>query len=201
GWLVKAVEPTAAGVWQTLSHDCLPVGIDEAEAEHDNKRLNNLVKLARASASGDKLLRGSSEGVASEYSLWSCLMFSSIRYPPLQHQDRSRIIILQLGEIIGNQLPDLPPPRFREIAPPILQRVTAGWPGLPAALEQYRIALRAVGHKSRTIDVFGTALAVADIILNDEPVDTDSAAELASQLELASLAEVDDNLNDQEAWL
>jgi hypothetical protein len=82
-----------------------------------------------------------------------------------------------------------------------LQRVISGWPRLPAALDQYRIALRAVGHRSRSIDVFGTALAIADIIQNDEPVDSDSAAELAAQLELAGLPEGDDSLSDQEAWL
>jgi len=201
GWLVKAVEPTAAGVWQTLRHDCLPIAIDEAETDNDNRRLNNLVKLARACASGDKLLRGSSEGEASEYSLRSCVMFSSIRHPPLLQQDRSRIIILRLGEMMGEQLPDLAADRLRDLGTRILQRVINGWPRLVAALEQYRIALRAVGHKSRTIDVFGTALAVADIIQNDEPVDSDTAAELARQLELSGLAEAEDNLTDQESWL
>jgi hypothetical protein len=201
GWLVKAVEPTAAGVWQTLRHDCVPIAIDEAESDNDNRRLNSLVKLARACASGDRLLRGSSEGAASEYSLRSCVMFSSIRHPPLLAQDRSRIIILRLGEMMGEQLPDLAPARLRELGERILQRTISGWSRLPAALEQYRIALRAVGHGSRSIDVFGTALAVADVILNDEPVDSDSAAELAAQLDLANLPEAEDNLSDQEAWL
>lgn len=201
GWLVKAVEPTAAGVWQTLGHDCLPIGIDEAELDGDNRRLNALVKLARACASGDRLLRGSSEGTASEYSLRSCVMFSSIRHPPLLAQDRNRIIKLHLGEMLGEQLPDLAPERLRAMGARILQRVIAGWPRLPAAITQYGIALRAVGHRNRSVDVFGTALAIADIIQNDEPVDTDSAAELAAQLVLTGLPEGDDNLSDQEAWL
>jgi hypothetical protein len=201
GWLLKAVEPTAAGIWQTLRHDCLPVAIDEAEAEHDNRRLAALVKLARACASGDRLLRGGSEGAASEYMLRSVVMFSSIRQPALLPQDRSRIILLRLGEMLSEQPPNLTPDRLREFGARILRRVIDGWARLPATLEQYRIALRAVGHKNRTIDVFGTALALADIILSDEPVDSDSAAELAAQLDIANLPEAEDNLSDQEAWL
>jgi hypothetical protein len=201
GWLLKAGEPTPAGLWQSLGHDCLAVAIDEAEAEHDNRRLNALVKLARVCASGDKLLRGSSEGEAAEYSLRSVVLFGSIRQPPLLPQDRSRIIVLRLGELTAETAPSVTPARLQEMGARILRRVVDGWPRLPAVLEQYSIALRAVGHRSRAVDVFGTALAIADLILSAEPLDSDSAGELAAQLDATSLSEADDNLSDQEAWL
>jgi hypothetical protein len=201
GWLLKAGEPTPAGLWQSLGYDCLAVAIDEAEAEHDNRRLNALVKLARICASGDKLLRGSSEGEAAEYSLRSVVLFGSIRQPPLLPQDRSRIIVLRLGELIGETAPLLTPARLQDMGAKILRRLVDGWERLPAVLNQYSIALRGVGRRSRAIDVFGTALAIADLILSDEVPDSDSAAELASQLDATSLSEADDNLSDQEAWL
>lgn len=201
GWLLKAGEPTPAGLWQSLGHDCLAVAIDEAEAEHDNRKLNALVKLARVCASGDKLLRGSSEGEAAEYVLRSVVLFGSIRQPPLLAQDRSRIIVLRLGELTGETAPSITPARLQEMGGKILRRVVDGWGRFPAVFEQYAIALRGVGHRSRAIDVFGTALAIADIIENDDPVDSDTAAELAAQLDIATLAEADDNLSDQEAWL
>lgn len=56
------------------------------------------------------------------------------------------------------------------------------------------------GHEGRSIEVFGIALAAADIVLNDEPVDNDSAQKLAAQLEFAALAEAEVDLPDEQAW-
>lgn len=201
GWLLRAVDPTEAGIRQTLQRDCLPVAIDEAEAEHDNRRLAALVKLARSCCSGDRLVRGSSDGEATEFTLRSVVMFSSIRQPPLLPQDRQRIAVLRLGEMLTEQPPDLAPSRLRDVGARILRRVIDGWPRLPAALEQYKVALRAVGHRNRGADLYGVVLAIADIILHDEMTDSDSAAELASLLDVTTLPEAEDSLSDQEAWL
>jgi hypothetical protein len=176
GWLVKAVEPSAAGVWQTLRHDCLPIAIDEAESDTDNRRLNGLVKLARACASGDRLLRGSSEGAASEYSLRSCVMFSSIRHPPLLAQDRNRIIILRLGEMMGEVLPDLAPKRLLKIGERILQRVVSGWSrwrSLPQCRPRFAPrspACRSVtGHSRGQDGLLSVSPALADRVVNITP--------------------------------
>jgi hypothetical protein len=103
--------------------------------------------------------------------------------PPLLPQDRSRMILLRM---LGARL---------------LRRAIDGWPRLEAAREQYEIALKAVGHEGRSIEVFATALAAADVVLSDDPVDSDSAAELAAQLDFASLPEAEDDLPDEQAWL
>src|SRR4051794_14000140 len=72
---------------------------------------------------------------------------------------------------------------------------------LPAMLDQYRGALIAVGHSNRTADVFGMLLALADLMLSDGDVDSDSAAELAVQLEIAILPEAKDSASGEQEWL
>jgi hypothetical protein len=205
GWLMSVLDPSPASIWQTLKYDGLAVGIDEAEpdADKDNQRkLAELVKLARMCYSGGKLTRGGSDGEATEYSLRSAVLFSSINQPPLKSQDRSRMILMRLAKLPKDQrTPELSPQRLRSLGARLLRRAVEGWPRLAATLEQYRIALKAVGHEGRTVEVFGIALAAADIVLSDHPVDSDSAGELAAQLDFASLPEAEDDLPDEQAWL
>jgi hypothetical protein len=205
GWLMSVLDPSPASIWQTLKYDCLAVGIDEAEPDADKenqRKLADLVRLARMCYSGGKLTRGSSDGEATEYALRSAVLFSSINTPPLLPQDRSRMILMQLAKLPKDQrTPDLSPERLRSLGARLLRRAIDGWPRLAAALEQYRIALKAVGHEGRSIEVFGLALAAADVVLSDHPLDSDSAAELAEQLDFASLPEAEDDLTDEHAWL
>ena len=109
--------------------------------------------------------------------------------------------MLALGELAGEKPPDLAPARLRLMGQKLLRRLVDGWARLPQALEQYRAALVAHGHKSRTIDVFGTLLACADLLLTDDDVDSDSAGELAELLDIAALPEADDDASDQQRWL
>jgi hypothetical protein len=206
GWLLSVSDPTEAGIRQTLQHDCLPVAIDEAEGEgggsKDDGRLRALVKLARRCYSGTRSLRGGADHEPSDFTERSAVLFSSVRMPPLPPQDRSRMIMLKVEDLaVGAELPNLDPPRLRALGARILRRLIDQWPRFVAALDQYRTALAAVGHKGRPADVFGTALALADMILDDGDVDTDSAAELAAQLDIAILPEAEDSTTDQQEWL
>lgn len=204
GWVLSVLDPSPASIWQTLRYDCLAIGVDEAEPDDDKdnrRRLQELVKLARLCYSGGKLTRGGSDGEATEYALRSSVLFSSIRPPPLLPQDQSRIILMRLAKLPKHQRePDLSPRRLKALGPRLLRRAIDGWPRLTAAIEQYSLALKAVGHEGRSVAVFATALAAADIVLSDHPVDTDSAAELAAQLDFASLPEADD-MPDERRWL
>jgi hypothetical protein len=205
GWLISVLDPTPAGITQTLKHDCLAIGIDEAEPDEDKdnrRRLNDLVRLARWCFSGGRMLRGSSEGEATEYALRSAILFSSISTPPLLPQDRSRMILMLLGKLLPGQLePDLSPQRLRALGARLLRRAIDGWPHFAATRAQYRIALRAAGHEGRSVELFATTLAAADVVLSDDPVDSDSAAELAAQLDAKTLLEGEDDLSESELWL
>jgi hypothetical protein len=68
-------------------------------------------------------------------------------------------------QVPGAALPDLDPARLRDMGARILRRLIDQWPRLPTALAQYQIALIEVRHNNRTADVFGTLLALADLIL------------------------------------
>jgi hypothetical protein len=206
GWLLSVSDPTEAGIRQTRRYDCLPVAIDEAEGEcggsKDDGRLRALVKLARRCYSGTRSLRGGADHEPSDFTERSAMQFGSIRTPPLSPQDRSRIIVYKLEDLpAGAALPNLDPARLRALGCRILRRLIDQWPRFAAALDQYRAALIAVGHDNRGADTFGTALALADLILHDGDVDGDSSAELAAQLDVAILPEAEDSVSDQQEWL
>ena len=205
GWFTSVLDPTPASIWQTLKYDCLAFGIDEAETDEDQnnkRRLQELVRLARLCFSGGKLPRGGADGEATEYTLRSSVLFSSINRPSLTPQDRSRMIIMQLLKLLGDRPPpDLSRQRLRALGSRLLRRAIDGFPRLGAALAQYRFALREVGHEGRSLDVFGMALAAADIVLHDALEESDSAAELAGQLPYATLLEAEDDLSTEASWL
>ena len=206
GWLISVLDPTFAAIRQTLKYDCLAVAIDEAESDEDQnskRRLNDLVKLARLCFSGGKSPRGGSDGEATEYMLRSSVLFSSINRPALLSQDRSRMWLGRLGKLPPDYPapPDLSPRRLRSLGARLLRRAIDGWPRLATAREQYRIALKAVGHEGRSTEVFATLLAAADIVLSDYPVDSDSAAEIAGELPFATLLEAEEDLSEEQGWL
>jgi hypothetical protein len=70
--------------------------IDEAEAGADNRKITEVVELARVASSGDKMHRGGQDHQAHEFTLQSPFWFSSINIPPLEGSDRSRLAILEL---------------------------------------------------------------------------------------------------------
>ncbi len=76
--ILSVSDVSAAGIWQKLGHSTLPVAIDELEAEEDNRKAQNVIKLARQAASGGVILRGGADHAATEFKARSCFLFSSI---------------------------------------------------------------------------------------------------------------------------
>ena len=78
GALLQSPDASEAAVRQVLGQQSLPVAIDEAEAEEDNRKLLALVKLARiaASASGD-IMRGGQDHQGHQFQAKTCFLFSS----------------------------------------------------------------------------------------------------------------------------
>lgn len=185
--ILATSDTTAAGIYQFIGSASLPVAIDEAEAEDDNRRVKSLIKLARAAASGAGGNRGSESGVASTFAIRSAFLLSSINIPPLQTSDRSRMALLRLREID----PSLPPPTLvsedelkivgRDVAESgelseedltrlgqmILRRMMDTFGQLPATFEAYRAELRAAGHDQRGQDTFGILLACANLLIGE----------------------------------
>jgi hypothetical protein len=200
--LIQVADATAAGIWQKLGRSTLPVTVDELEAEADDKRAGKVIKLAREAASGALVLRGGADHNAAEFVARSCFMFSSILIPPLLPADRSRMAILELGELdTAKRLPDIGDERMGHLGAELLRRLVDGWDRFPETLTLFREALLADGHSARGADVFGTLLAMADLALHDMDLHSDSAAALAARLAPQGLAEADDDMSDQERCL
>ena len=167
--LFRTGNASAAAVRQSLQNATVPVLFDELEAEADNRRVDEVVKLARVSSSGDKMHRGGQDHSAHEFTLRSLFFFSSINIPPLQPQDRSRLAILELqpfGKDWGEP-PNLEDYRLPELGRKLARRMVQGWPRLEATRLKYHAALAAAGHDGRACDQFGTLLACADLLLHD----------------------------------
>ncbi len=195
--LVAVADGSPAGIWQKLKHDSLPVALDELEAEEDGRKAQALVRLARAAASGAMILRGGSDHQATSFVARSAFLFSSILIPPLQGQDRSRLAILELGELGDALPPKLDGGTLRELGRQLLRRMLDGWHRFDQTLERWRAELTAAGHSARGADQFGTLLTAADLALYDELPDSDSIAEIVDALKASSLSEIDDDIRDE----
>ncbi|PWR24971.1 hypothetical protein [Zavarzinia aquatilis] len=199
--LVSVADASAAGIWQELGHATLPVAIDEIEAEADNRKVDAVVKLARLAASGGMILRGGAEHTSSKFIARSCFLFSSILLPPLLPQDRSRMAILELDPLTGSTPPPITERVMGEIGRGLRRRLVDQWPRFAQTLELFRQAMAANGHGGRGADVFGTLLAVADLLLHDDLPDSDYLAEWGYRLRTATLAERDGADRDHENCL
>lgn len=163
-WLIQTVDTTAAGIYQQLGHDCLPVAIDEFEGKADSRKAKAVLELARAAYSGGKLDRGGDRHQGVQFQLRSAFLFSSINTPPLEPQDLSRLALLRLQKLKGHQLNLPSPATLGMIGSAILRRLVDQWERFPATLKAFRDHLQSHGLDARGCDTFGTLLACADMI-------------------------------------
>lgn len=191
GALVSVSDTSAAGIWQELGYATLPVTLDEAEASEDNRNVDRVIKLARQAASGGVVLRGGADHNSVKFMARSCFLFSSILVPPLEGADRSRMAILELGELGDQPAPKIDGEKLRTLGAGLRRRLVDGWNRFGATLQRYRVALTDEGMTARGADQFGALLAIADLILHDDETDTDIAAEWAVKIAPVAGAEFD----------
>jgi hypothetical protein len=159
---------SAAAIRQSLQNSTVPVMFDEIEASNDNRRVSEVIELARIASSGEKMHRGGQDHQAHEFTLRSAFWFSSINIPPLKPQDRSRLAILELKPLkAGSPPPELAKLKLPQIGAQLMRRMVDGWQRLEGTKNKYHAALSAGGHDNRACDQFGTLLACADLLLHD----------------------------------
>lgn len=181
--LVKASDPTAAGIWQTLGLSTRPVLVDEAEPDPHSNKISAVVKLARQAATKDGLiLRGSAGHASTAFLAQSAFLFSSIIVVPMLMQDISRFAVLDLGPIRASGGIKADPAQLAFAGRVIMRRLMDGWHRWPDTLEAYRQALAAEGHDPRGCDQFGTLLAAGDLMRFDELADPETRRMLAAAL-------------------
>lgn len=170
--LIKSADTTAAGIYQLLKNDALPVAVDELEGKSDPRRAKAIIELARLAASGDLMLRGGEAHKGTQFNARSCFAFSSINTPPLEPQDLSRMALLRLYRLpAGSVSPDLDERQLHKVGRQIMKRMMDGWSSFQQKFRDYREVLAEVGHDSRGQDTFGTLLACADILAGEEAAD------------------------------
>jgi hypothetical protein len=166
--LIQSADTTAAGIYQRIGLDCLPVAIDELEAKADFRRQQAIIDLARAAYSGALMLRGGDRHQGVEFQARSCFLFSSINAPPLAPQDLSRMAILRLKRLPADHPKlTLDEPSLAMQGRMILRRMIDQWHRFGQTYDAFKQELAATGMASRAQETFGVLLACADIILHD----------------------------------
>lgn len=200
--IYKCAAPSAAGVRQDLNGAASPVMTDEIEADADNSKYKALVELARlGSTDGQgKVTRGSAGGKAMSWIVRSCFYFSSILHPPLAPQDASRICVLDLDRIEAtpDQSDDLKAQvrALTDMSATMRRRMIDGWERLARNKETFTRALSALGADSRQCDQYATLLAAHHVMVEDEPVSSDKAAELSDILMTSEIMPDDEDAAD-----
>jgi len=171
GGILQSPDASEAGVRQTLGQQSLPVGLDETEADQDNRKVLSLVKLARlAATSQGNLLRGGQDHKSTEFRATSCFLFSSILVPPITPADRSRMALLELQRLPdGARKPRMDKREVHAIGAWLRRRFAERWRWWPLVLEAYTDALIDLGGQGgRAADQFGTLRAAAHMLLEPE---------------------------------
>ncbi len=196
--LIYSADATEASIRQQIGRASLPVAVDELEAEEDNRRQNNIVKLARVACSGSQVLRGGADHKGVAFTMNSCFMFSSILIPPMLGQDVSRMAILELNRLDDVMAPTLKPDHYKHIGQVFKRQFLDRWSDFQVNLEKYRAALARHGHTGRSADQFGTLYACHDLLIYDGVSEDGTIEDVARRLAYHSLAEATEDVADWE---
>lgn len=167
--IISTTNTTAAGIYQRVGNDSLPVAIDEFEGKDDNRRAKAVLELARQASSGGRGMRGGDNNVGSEFSIRSAFLFSSINAPPLEPQDLSRMALLRLRKLNQDAVLKAPSDaELQQIGQRALRRMIDQWHRFHPTYQAYRDELKEAGHDQRGRDTFGVLLACADLLIGDQ---------------------------------
>lgn len=203
GGLISTTNTTAAGIYQRLGQDSLPVAVDEFEGKDDNRRAKQILELARQAYSGGFMLRGGDKHVGSEFQCRSAFIFSSINSPPLEPQDLSRMVLLKLRPLSQEaKALELSDDEFTQFGRMVLRRMLDQWHRFPATLAAYMAELREGGHDARGQKTFGTLLACADMLIGQrwEALDVPMGEDLTEWRDRLRATELAENEDAVENW-
>lgn len=199
GWLLSSVDTTAAGIWQRLDHDSLPLALDEAGDDIDARRSIALLRLIRVLAGGGAITRGGGDHQGRRFELASCLLLSSIALPPLLIQDATRIATIRLLQPKA-LLPQPAPAKLQLLGAEVFHRVLDAWPRLQPAIDTYVEAFAAVVGADRVSRIYSCLLGLAHVILSDHDVEPQKALEHVMPLVKDLAEQAQDVLSSGEAW-
>ena len=200
--VLKPEDATEAGVAQTLGVDSVPVLLDEAENEADDKRAEKLIRLARRAASGNQRLRGGADGRSTLSVIRSCFHFAAINAPTMGDQDLSRMALLAMRPIPKGRRRVMPWGDWPSVIAlgRAMHRQLVDWfapdkdglAGFDRVLLLFRAGLiEEAGHDERGADTFGYLLAGYWCSIAVRDPDPEDVLELVKPLDKETLAELE----------
>lgn len=183
---------TEAGLRQSLINEARAIWLDEGEPGSDgaiSHRMAAVIRLLRilSGGQGARVARGSSGGVAQNYTVTGCVMLTAINPPPLEPQDRSRIIQISINK------PNLTTSSSQDIdyfieeavkrSSKLRARAILGVERFIGAVDLFRRLLVERGCDGRQADLFATLLAGRSLLIDDGLPDPDAAQELVNALD------------------
>lgn len=191
--LFALVDTTAAGIYQHVGHDSLPVTVDELEAKRGSSKATSIIELARLASSGGRMARGGANHEGTTFQARSSFMFSAILPPPMGVQDKTRMAMLNLKRLEGGIGRE---PVVRDTdGRMLLRQIMDGWTEFRSRiLPDWKRTLHLAGFDSRAMDTYGTLLAAAELLVGAEGLealglDTSDQQRLADLMRGAFAAE------------
>jgi hypothetical protein len=176
--VVQTADATGPGLYQALKNRSTPVVFDELEPDPDSRsRVEATIKLAKISASGARIVRGSPDGTHKEFVARASFLFSSILIPRLEPELAMRICVLDLLALGERQEPKIGTADMLAAGAALRALLVERWRWWPDRLERHRQALRSKGFNARVADTWGTLLAMADHLLSAEPSAEDAPSD------------------------
>ncbi len=179
---------TEAGLRQSLINEARTIWLDEGEPGVDNSvahRMAQIIRLLRilSGGQGARVARGSSAGVAQNYTVTGCVMLTAINPPPLEPQDRSRIIQMNITK--ANALVqdvDFYVEEAARRSTRLRARAILNVDKFIGAFDLYRKVLVEYGCDGRQADLFATVLAGRSFLLDDDVPQKDEAMKMVTLL-------------------
>lgn len=169
----SAVDTTAAGIYQRMKHDALPIMVDELEAKPGSAKATAVIELARVAYTGGDIARGGQDHDGTTFRMHSSFFFSAILPPVMQPQDRTRMAILNLAKLDASQTATRPDFTISDVdGQMLLRQVIDGFADFSTRiLPDWWGILHKQSLDSRAIDTYGTLLAAAEMVLGQEPLE------------------------------
>lgn len=173
GVVFATVDTTAAGIYQRMKQDALPVMVDELENKPGSSKATSVIELARVAYSGGEIARGGADHEGTTFQMHSSFFFSAINLPQMGVQDRTRMAILNLARLDapnGTGEGILAKPEAD--GPMILRQVMDGWDDFNKNLmPKWWEILARQKLDSRAIDTYGTLLAACEMLVGFEAME------------------------------
>jgi len=167
--LFATVDTTAAGIYQHVKQDSLPVLVDEIEAKAGSNKAQSVIELARVAYTGGEVARGGQDHDGTTFTMRSSFFMSAINPPPMMPQDVTRTALLNLEPLAEHVSAK---PADMEIhdndGRMLLRQIMDGWDEFKELMQDYWEALHAHELDSRAIDTYGTLMAAAQLVVGKE---------------------------------